>query len=119
MNAIGGIISLIVDGVTLSAKGDFTYNLGVNKREIVIGADGIAGYTLTPQPAHIEGAMTDSATLDLKALLEVNDATLYLKVANGKKIALYGAVFTGDGNVTTGEGEIAVRWDGDKAEEIS
>ena len=118
MNAVGGILSLIVDGFTLNAKGDFTYNLGVAKKEMVVGADKMHGYVLTPQPAYIEGAITDSKNLDVKGLLEVDSATLYLKVANGKKIALYGAVYTGEGNVTTAEGEIACRWDGERAEEI-
>lgn len=117
MDALG-IVELVMNGKVLNAKGSFTYNLGNYKNEVVIGADRIHGHTQKPQAAYIEGNITDSSDLDVAELTSVKNATIYLKLANGKKIAIYNAIFTGDGNVTSEEGEIAVRWDGSRGEEI-
>jgi len=35
---VGGIITVKVNGGQLAAKGSFSYNLGINKRESVLGS---------------------------------------------------------------------------------
>lgn len=115
-----GIIQLQTNGEIQDAKGSFTYNLGHPKREAIMGADGVHGYKETPQVAFIEGAITDRGTLDLKGLVTLSDATVTLGLANGKTIVLGEAFFAGDGNVSTEEGEIEVRFEGTSpAKEIS
>lgn len=114
----GGTIAFNVNGVLREAKGSFTYNLGRPKKEAIIGADKPHGYKEMPQVAFIEGAITDSAGLDLDALVTLTDATVTLTVANGKVISLGGAYYAGEGSVTTEEGEIEVRFEGEHAEEI-
>jgi len=109
---VGGIIFFKVNGVMFNAKGSFTYNIGSPKREAVVGADAVHGFKEMPQVAYIEGAVTDSDELDLEALLSLRDATATLELANGKAIVLREAFFAGDGNVTTEEGEIEVRFEG-------
>ena len=101
------------------AKGEFTYNLGRPKREAVIGVDVVHGYKEEPQVSMIEGSITDSSDLDLKALVDTTDATITLELANEKVISLRQAWFAADGNVSTSEGEIEVRFEGLSAEEIS
>jgi hypothetical protein len=117
MQRIAGMIQLMTDGTVQDAKGSFTYNLGAPKREIVAGADRVHGYKEMPQAGFIEGVITDRGTLDVKALVKGANQTITLTVGNGKTIMLSGGVYTGDGNITTEEGEIAVRWDGE-AEEV-
>jgi hypothetical protein len=119
MERIGGIIRLTIDGTQQRAKGNFTYNLGANKREAVIGADGVHGYKETPQAPFIEGAISDSSSLDVASLLDLTDSTVILEVANGKSIVLRDAYYTGDGEVSAEEGEIKVKFEGVSAEEIS
>lgn len=114
-----GLITLKTGGVVQDAKGEFTYNLGVPKREAIIGADGVHGYKETPQVPFIEGAITDRGTLDLEALVKGKGLTITLELANGKTISLRGAWYAGDGNGTTGEGEIQVRWEGAGAKEFN
>jgi hypothetical protein len=114
-----GLIQVAVNGEIQDAKGNFTYNLGRPKREAIVGADRIHGFKETPQVAFIEGAITDRATLDLNALVTTRDATVTLQLANGKRIALSNAWYAGDGNVSAEEAEIAVRFEGAAAEEIS
>ena len=113
-----GLLQLQTGGEIQDAKGEFTYNLGVPKREEIVGSDGVHGFKETPQVAYIEGAITDRSTLDVKALVSGKDVTVTLALANGKTISLRNAWFAGDGNITTGEGEIAVRWCGKSAQEI-
>ncbi len=114
-----GLIQVKISGEIQDAKGEFSYNLGRPKREAIIGSDGVHGYKETPQQAYIEGAITDRGTLDLAALVTGRDQTITVSLSNGKTIVLSDAWFAGDGTGNTGESEIAVRWEGANAEEIS
>lgn len=115
----GGTISLMTNGELQDAKGSFSYNLGRPKKEAIIGADGVHGYKETQQVPFVEGAITDRGTLDLEALVNFKDGTVTLALANEKIIVLRDAWYAGEGTVTTEEGEIAVRWEGKNAEEIT
>lgn len=119
MQRVGGEIELKLDGTLYKAKGSFTYNIGVRKKEAVAGADGVHGYRDETKVPFIEGAITDDTAINLKTLQETNDATVTLTLANGKVIALREAVYTADGDVTTEEGEVQVRFEGVSAEEIA
>lgn len=115
---VGGIIFVKVDGEQYRAKGSFTYNLGKPKRDAVVGSDGTHGYKELPQVAFVEGVFTDEIGISVEKLLEVKDATVTLELANGKVISYRDSWFAGDGNITTEEGEIAVRFESRNAEEI-
>jgi hypothetical protein len=115
---VGGVIFLKVGSTLYDAKGSFTYNLGKYKREAVLGQSKTLGYKEIPQIAFIEGSITDSEDLDLKQLVETKDLTITLELANGKTVSLRDAWFAADGNVTTEEGEIEVRFEGIDAEEV-
>lgn len=115
----GGIIQLQVNGVLLDAKGSFSYGLGTPKRDAIVGADAVHGFMEKPQVAFIEGEITDRASLDLKTLLTAEDSTVTLILANGKTVVLRDAWQAGDGTGNTEEGNVAVRFEGKSAEEIS
>lgn len=115
----GGIIQFKVDGVLYDAKGSFTYNLGRNKREAIVGADGIHDYKEMPQVAFIEGEITDRGTLDVTALMDANNVTATLLTGNGKTVVLKDAWFSADGNVGTDEGNIAIRFESGNAQEFA
>lgn len=114
-----GLIQLQVGGVIQDAKGNFSWNLGVPKRETIVGSDGVHGYKETPQPCFIEGAITDRGTLDVAALAGGSGLTITLTTGNGKVIVLRNAWFSGEGTASTEEAEIPVRWEGQSAQEIS
>jgi hypothetical protein len=116
---VAGLIQLQTNGEVLRAKGAFTWNLGKPKREPVVGADGVHGYKETPQVPFIEGAITDAGDIDGSALVTLKDATVNLKLGNGKMIVLNKAWYAGEGTGNTEESEMAVRWEGDSAEEVS
>lgn len=115
---VGGIIEIKANGVLYAAKGEFTYNMGANKREAVVGADAVHGYKETVQAPKCEGAITDSGDLDVKTLLNLKDATVTLSLANDKVIVFKDAWYSGDGNITTEEGEIEFAIQALRAEEI-
>ena len=115
---VGGIIFLKLDGQLYKAKGSFSYNIGVPKREGIVGHDQVHGYKETPQISFIEGTITDSSQISLEALLGAVGITATLELANGKVIALRDAWFAADGTVTTEEGEIEARFEGMDGEEI-
>ena len=118
MARIGGIISLKIDGEQYDAKGNFTYSLGVNKKEMVVGADRIHGYKELPSVPYIEGEITDNAEISMEALRKINGATITLGLANDKLITLRGAIEASDGVGNTEEGNQSVRFEGLSAEEI-
>jgi len=113
---VGGIIQLKVDGELFQAKGEFTYNINPVKRETVVGVDGIHGFSELPKVQFIEGIITDSGSLDAQALLQIEDATVTLELANEKVISLREAIQVAEGDTTTNEGEIAVRFEGEGEE---
>jgi hypothetical protein len=114
----GGTIQVQVNGVLQEAKGNFTYGLGTPKRESIVGADGVHGYKETPQPAFVEGDLTDRASLDLRALLTTDGATVTLALANGKVIVLRDAYQVGEGVGNTDEGNFTVRFEAKSGEEV-
>ena len=124
MTRRAGIIQLQINGSRLDAKGSFSYSLGRHVRESIVGSDGIHGFMEKPQPAFIEGEITDSPDLDLDALVRTEGATVVLQLAVGptgpaKAIVLGDAAFIGDGTANSEEGNIAVRFESDVAEEVT
>ena len=112
----GGIIFLKVDGVQFSAKGNFTYNLGKPKREMIVGADGIHGHKELPQVGFIEGEITDNKDLSVEALMDMTDATVTLELANGKIIVAKNAAYCHEGTCETEEGKVPFRFEGEVEE---
>lgn len=117
---VGGVVELKIDGNQYRVKGNFTYGLGKNQREAIVGHDGVHGYKELPTVPFIEGEITDAPELSLDRLANVTDATVTLSLANGKVIALREAWFTNPDGLTaqTEEGVITFRMEGLQAEEI-
>lgn len=118
---VGGIIFIKADGVQFDAKGSFEYNLGIPKRDAVMGSDAHHGFTEKPQEAYISGEITDRLDLDLvNSLLQLNDATVTLELANGKILTYPSAYYSGTGTGQTDEGNIEFRVTADgQAREIT
>ena len=113
-NRRAGRIFFKVNGAPYDAKGSYSYNLGQDKNEAIIGSDGVHGFKSTPQVAFIEGVITDSRDVDLAALAQLEDETVTLELANGKTVVLPEAWYAGEGTGSTEEGEIPVRFESRK-----
>lgn len=117
-NRLAGLLEVAVNGTLLQVKGNYTYNLGKNKRESIVGQDRVHGYKELPQSPFIEGEATDAPDLDVEELLLHDDVTVTLKLANGKVIVLREAWYAADGDVGTEEANIQIRYEGKSAEEV-
>ena len=95
INRRAGVLFLLINGVQYDAKGNFRYNLGAPKRDALVGPDRVHGYKELPQVPFIEGEITDAGTLKVKDLLGIEEATIHLKVANGKSFLELAANYTG------------------------
>lgn len=115
---VGGVIFFKVNGELFQAKGEFTYNINPFKRETVLGQDVPHGFSEIPQVQFIEGTITDSDELDLEGFQKIRDATITLELANEKVIQLREAFYAADGDVTTSQGEIQVRFEGITGREV-
>ena len=119
MPAIGGTLNVRVDGSTISAKGDWTFNTGQPKRDSVVGIDGRHGYSEKPQMVFVEGMTSDLPGVDLEALKNVTDAQLELNLVNGKTVVFRGAFYAAEGDHTIAEGEVQIRFEALDAEVIT
>lgn len=117
-NRVGGLIAIKVDGETLYAKGNFTYNLGIPRKEGIVGSDRVHGYKETPQIPYIEGEITDHREISMEAIRKLEEATITLELANGKVIVLRQAWEASEGTGNTEEGNQTVRFEGMSAEEV-
>ncbi len=118
MSRRSGTLFFSVDGTQYEVVGNWTYNLGAEKREALVGHDAVHGYKATPQAPYFEGEVRDRGDLALKTLLELDGVTATLELANGKAIVLRDAWYAADGNVGTEEANVQVRLEGLSAEEI-
>lgn len=114
-----GILQFQINGEVYRAKGNFTYNVGGEQRESVMGADAFHGFKVTRVPGFIEGEITDSPELSLEAIKHVRDATISLTLEGGKVFVLPGASQVGEATGNTEEGNIGVRFEGPKGREIT
>lgn len=119
MARLAGTLYFKVDGKQYPAKGNFTYNLGAFKNEMMVGVDGPHGHSSVPQVPFIEGEITDMPDTPLKPLLNSVGGTVTLELANGKVIALQQAVYCHEGTVETETAKVPVRFEGIRADEIA
>lgn len=118
-NRRSGILYVKLEGKLLDVKGNWTYNFGKPKRDGIVGADRVHGYKEMPQIPYVEGVITDKGSLDVENdILNVTNATLTLELANGKTGIWREAWYAGEGDITTEEAEIAVRFEAMSGEEI-
>lgn len=116
-NTNTGKLFFKVNGTRQRAKGSFTYNLGRDKKTRILGVDGVHGSKVEPVVPFIEGKITDGDDIDLALLIET-EGTITLELQNGKTIFLHDAVYAADADVDSDEGEIPVRFEGSRAEEV-
>lgn len=115
---LSGAIQFQANGVPYNVVGGFTYNLGRPMREALVGHDKVHGFKETPKVPFIEGEVRDQPGLDVAALQSAKDVTVTLSLANGKVIVLRNAWYASEGDVGTEEANIAVRFEGESAEEV-
>lgn len=114
----GGLLEFSVDGEVYDAKGNFTYNLGFDKLEMMVGSDRVHGPKATPQVPFIEGEITDARRVNLSVLQQAKNVTVTLSKRNGKTVVISGAFYCHEGTGETEDGKIPVRFEGLYGEEV-
>lgn len=116
---IGGILSFKVNGVVQKAKGVFTYSYGTPQRTAVVGSDGtVHGHVEEGQVPYIEGAITRQPGTNYKDFLISDGDTVTLDLPSGETLMLSDAWNASPGTGTTEAGEMPVRYEGKKLEEV-
>ena len=114
-----GIRALKIDGEVYSPVGNVNYNLGGLMREGVAGATGVDGYKETPEVPFAEFEIRDRGDLSLQVLKALTNATVTVELRNGKVLVFYEAWVAGSVEGNSEEGNIQVRIEALRAEEVT
>lgn len=117
-NRVAGYMEISVNGSKLAAEGSFTYDLGVPKREAVVGPDAFHGYKEMPKVPYIEGSIVVKADTDVTAICNLTNAKIDLRLATGKIISLGDAYYAGEGTGNTDTGSLSVRFEAGRGQEV-
>lgn len=121
MAKITGRVEVVVNAKTLLNKaGAKAGGLGLSgvpafERKAVMGDSGLHGFTEEPIPAYCEVTITDRDDINLSDLATINgDGTIVFRAAggSGKTYTMDGATCTNNFELTGGEGEVTVRFEG-------
>jgi len=112
LQRVGGICYLKVDGTQYALRGSLKVQPLSQKREMVVGQDGVHGVKVTPIVPYIEGEFTDLGGLSLVSLGDIEGATVTAELANGKVYALRDAGWVGEHPIDTAEGKLPFRFEG-------
>ena len=117
-NPVSGVCYLKVDGTQYALRGSLTISTDMVEREGVAGMDGVHGYIERPRVPFISADVTDSAGLSLEALQAITDATVTAELKNGKVYLLRNAWTAEARELNAADGQISVRFEGMKGEEV-
>jgi hypothetical protein len=116
---VAGVAYLRVDGRQYALRGNLTVSPDMKEREGVAGQDGVHGYIERPRVPFIEGDFSDVAGLSLAEFENQTNVTVQADLANGKRYLLRNAWTSTPRELNTADGQVTVRWEGMKGEELS
>lgn len=115
---IGGIFFLKIDGRQYETSGEATINLGQNMRKAKLGTTRAVGFIEEPQTPKFDCTILLTSELSLQDITSIQEATIQLVAPNGATYVLRDAYFAGEGEYTTGEGEVSAVFEGTQMEVI-
>jgi tail tube protein len=115
---VAGVAYLRVNGRQFALRGNLTVSVDGYERAGVAGQDGIHGYTETVVLPFIEGDLSDIGGLSLQQLRRFSNETVQAELANGKKYILRNAWTASAMELDTAEGQVTVRFEGMRGEEL-
>ncbi len=118
MKAITGTCYVAINGEQLEAFGDWKVHMGTPKREELMGHNGVQGYKEEQQAPYFEGSVRKTSNLDLKALFNARDITATLEANDGTSYVLRDAFAASDGEWSTEEGDVPVKFVGVTMDEV-
>lgn len=114
MANIFGTIRVLENAIPYQTKTGFDLVIDGEVRTPIVGKDNeIHGYSVENVAGSIEGAITFSDSLDLRALFDGNGSDVQIEFDGvNLRYVVSDAVFTGPRSMNTDEGEIPVKWNG-------
>ena len=121
INLIGGKIEVSGNGYGYHTTGNFTLNLGKPKREGLTGPDQkVHGYKEVSQIPSIKGMIRKTRSMNIsKDILDMTDATITVKGADGTRYLYESAYYSGEGTIELENGEVPFECEARSATEIS
>lgn len=110
--AVGGVDACTIDGDPVNVKGNVSWQLGTEMREVEAGLDGSLSYAVKPRPAALKMTVTIDGSTDVKALLEKVNATVVLNWRSGRISVLRGGIQTGEGETNVETTELPLEFKG-------
>lgn len=108
-----------LNGNLLRSKEGAKLNLGGVNRPPVTGDTGVHGYTERPVAPWIECTISHGADTNLQELADFRDGSVSFETDTGKSYVLREAWCENPPELTTGEGEVTLRFSGMSAEEVT
>jgi hypothetical protein len=115
---IAGMAYLRVDGRQYALRGNLVVSIDGEEREGVPGQDGMHGFIERPRVPFIEADLSDLGGLSLQQLGRIRNTTVQAELANGKKYLLRNAWTSTPRELNTADGQVTVRFEGMKGEEM-
>lgn len=116
---VGGAFTIRIDNEVVQAGGEFSYSIQNSKREKVIGASQVLGYSEMPMAPFFEGVIQDFAETDLEKILHAREVDATLELNNGKTIAFTSCEQVGEGETNTASGQAQIRFEAISAVEVA
>lgn len=111
-----GVAFATIDGEPVDVKGAVEYNLGFAMRESVSGVGGLHGIKETDRPAWVQFTATRPDISVLDELLTAHEATVVVGFRDGTVLTLSDSSFVGEGDISSEEDEIQLRYEGRSAD---
>lgn len=110
-NKRAGKLEVTLNGRSYDVIGNFSLRLGTPKRDSLVGANAVHGFSEKPQAAGGSGAIRDAKDLKvINELFNMTDGTIIAFCASGKKYIFEECWYSGDAVVETEEANIPFEW---------
>ena len=109
---LGGVATVSIDGSTVRVVEGLKYSVSNLKRESQAGMDGIHGFTETPIAPFIEFTGRDGGEILPAQYRDLVDATVTVRLANGKTVTGIAMWTTEPQEVETEKGTFRIRFEG-------
>ena len=108
---LAGITSFTVNGSAFAVT-EFAWDSGSIERETMTSLSGVDGYRTIPVAPYISGKFRDAQSVNVTAFTQLSNATVVVRLANGKTITGHNLWYTGRPGVAGADATFDFRFEG-------
>lgn len=116
---IAGVAFVTVGGQQFPLRGNMTVSPSAVERTGIAGQDYVHGYSEMPRVPFIEGDFSLVAGLSMEAIEAITNSTVVAELANGTNYVLRGAWCQAALELSSAEGQVRIRFEGESCDEIA